>query len=81
MATARILVEGCQDRITIISGKVQFEFAAEKGLWTIALGDRGHLLKNAAIAFRSQSRVIDSSSYPEVSWRVADFSDNLGDKG
>lgn len=79
MASSQILVEGREDRITIISGKILFEFVAGRGLCTITFADRGHVLRDATIAFRSGSRTIDSRSYPEVKWRVVDLSDNLGE--
>ncbi len=79
MAGTRILFEGYQDRVAIISGRILFEFSPGRGMFTITLADRGHVLWGATAGFRSRAKVIDLSSYPEVRWRVVDLSDNLGE--
>lgn len=79
MARSGILVEGCQDRVAIICGKLLFEFVPGRGLFTITLADRAHILRDATLALRIRSRAVDSTCYPEVRWRVVDLSDNLGE--
>ncbi|MDP2895866.1 MAG: alpha-galactosidase [bacterium] len=79
MATTGILVEGYQDRVTVLSGRILFEFFPSRGMYTITLGDQAHVLDHAAVGFREADRAVDSTSYPEVRWRVIDLSDNLGE--
>jgi len=79
LASTRILVEGFQDRVTIISGKILFEFFPGRGFHTITLGDQAHVFDHALVAFRSGKRLIDCASYREVRWRVVDLSDSLGE--
>lgn len=76
MARTRIFVEGYQDRVAVISGKVHFEFFPGRGLYTVAFADQAHVLDHAFVAFRTESRLIDSPSYPQVRWRLIDLSDN-----
>lgn len=79
MATTGILVEGYQDRVAILSGRILFEFFPTRGTYTVTLADRTHVLDNAAVAFCAAERAVDSTSYSEVRWRVIDFSDSLGE--
>jgi hypothetical protein len=79
LSSAQIFVEGYQDRVVVISGKVLFEFLPGRRLYTITFSDQTHVLDHAHVAVRSGSRMMDSSSYPEVRWRVVDLSDKLGE--
>ena len=79
MATTGILVEGHQDRVAVLSGRILFEFLPTRGMYTVTLADQTHVLDNATVAFCSAERIVDSTSYSEVRWRVIDFSDPLGE--
>ncbi len=79
MARTRIFIEGYQDRVAIISGKVHFEFFPARGLYSLTFGDQAHVLDHALVAFRTETRLIDTTSYPQVRWRVMDIADGLGE--
>ncbi len=79
MAASQIIVEGCQDRVTIVSGKIRFEFIPGTSLYSITFADQEHMLSEAAVALRAGSLPVDSTSYPLIRWSLRDLSDNLGD--
>ncbi len=79
MGRTRILVEGYQDRVAVISGRVLFEFFPTGGLYSLAFGDQFHALDRVLISFHTPTGVVDSLSYPEIRWKIVDISDKLGE--